>query len=98
MAVVGAYVHVDVQSADAVRRELSAIEGVSTFKLDEPGKVGLVIEAADLDEAHAILKNDVQGCEGVLGAWPVYAHFEPDEAEPDEAEASKAVCPVIPDA
>jgi len=84
MAVIGAFVRIDVESAVAVRRKLSEMDGVSPFDLDEPDKIGLVIEAVDLDEAHAKLGGDIKGLEGVFGAWPVYVNFEPDEAGMDE--------------
>jgi nitrate reductase NapAB chaperone NapD len=67
-----------VERADetSVKERLEALRGVSTFPLDVPGKVGLLIEAGSLDEAHAVLSRDIQTVEGVLGVWPVYAHSE----------------------
>lgn len=85
MAVVGAYIRVEIESAEAVREQLAGMDGISTFNLGDAGKVGLVIEAPDLDKAHAKLSKEVQGLEGVLGAWPIYANFETDEEEPDGA-------------
>ena len=84
MAVVGAFLRVDAESQDTIRQRLSELDGVSLLDVGEPGKVGLVIEAANMDEAHARLRDDIQGLDGVLGAWPVYANFEPEEDEDEE--------------
>jgi len=81
MAVVGAFARIDVSDPQAVHRRLAAVDGVSLFDLDPPGKVGLVIEADDLDDAHEKLRTDIERVDGVLGVWPVYAHLEPDEAQ-----------------
>jgi nitrate reductase NapAB chaperone NapD len=80
MAVVGAYARIDLADEVAIRSRLGGVTGVSTFSLDDPGKVGLVIEADDLDSAHDMLLNEIEKLEGVLGVWPVYAHAEPDES------------------
>jgi nitrate reductase NapAB chaperone NapD len=61
-----------------VRKRLTAVSGVTLFDLGEVGKIGLVIEAGDLDEAHRKLRVEIREIEGVLGVWPVYAHMEPE--------------------
>ncbi len=79
MAIVGAYARVDQRDLDGVRSRLEAIDGVELFDLEDPGKVGLLIETTDLDKAHAMVCQ-VIGCqEGVLGVWPVFADAVPDD-------------------
>ena len=80
MAIVGAFARVEIEQFRQTERGLNEIEGVSTFGLEEPGKVGLLVETRDLDEAHGIIKNTIPAVPGVLGVWPVYANIE-DEAE-----------------
>lgn len=81
MAVVGAYARIDRSEEALVPARLEALEGVSTFNLDEPGKLGVLIEAESLDAAHALLLQSIEKLEGVLGVFPVYAHAEPEEDE-----------------
>jgi nitrate reductase NapAB chaperone NapD len=76
MAVVGAFARVDLSNAEAVRARLVAIPGVTPFDLGEVGKVGLVIEADNLEAANEMLRVEVKEIDGVLGVWPVYAHME----------------------
>jgi len=81
MAVVGAYARIDASELSVVSERLEALEGVSTFALEEPGKVGVLIEAGSLDEAHARLVNEIEKLEGVQGVFPIYAHAEPEQEE-----------------
>lgn len=81
MAIVGAFARVEVSGRDATCGLLDAIEGVSTFELEEVEKVGLLIEAADLDAVHGLITRDVRRTRGVLGAWPVYANTEDELAD-----------------
>ncbi len=81
MAVVGAYARIDLSEEALVPGRLEALEGVSTFKLDEPGKIGLLIEAESLDEARSRLEDEIEKLDGVLGVFPVYAHAEPEQEE-----------------
>ena len=51
--------------------------------LPEPEKIGLLIETGTLNEAHAILTQQIAKTSGVLGAWPVSAHFEDEQVSAD---------------
>jgi len=82
LVTIGAYARVDEEEAVAVRRRLNALAGVETFELDEPGKVGLLIEALDLERANSMIKGDIRETAGVLGVWPVYADFDDQTASP----------------
>lgn len=82
IATVGAFARIDAAAAAAVRERLGRLDGVETFELDEPGKLGLIIEAPDLDEAHRRITREIQPAEGVLAVWPVFADF--DEISPDQ--------------
>ncbi len=89
MVVVGAYARVETAAAVEVRARLAAVGGVSTFDLDEPGKVGLLIEAASVAAAHARLCGELAEVPGVLGVWPVFvgAETEADAETPAAEEA-----------
>lgn len=69
--VVGAFARIDVARQVAVRADLERIDGVSTFDLERPEMLGLLIEASDVDAAHATLVERVRRSPGVLGVWPV---------------------------
>jgi len=76
MVIVGALVRIETGSGDGVRHRLAAIPGVTPFSVDDPTRIGLVIEAESLDHAYRLLHDEIPEVEGVLGAWPVYVHFE----------------------
>ena len=82
-ATVGAFARIEVESAGAVRQRLRQLDGVEPFDLDEPGKVGLIIEAACLDDAHEKLTGEIKHTQGVLGVWPIYANFDGDDEPSD---------------
>ena len=87
-AVVGAFARIDAGNADLIRSRLARLPGVEPFDLDRPGALGLLIEAPDLDGAHALLTGDIRAVDGVLAAWPIYAHFDggaPPPVPPDDA-------------
>jgi len=86
MPVVGAFARVETDPPDAVRQRLADLEGVETFGLGDPGKIGLIIEGDDLDAVHAILTQRVRSVDGVLGAWPVSVHLD-DELQDDGSDA-----------
>ena len=77
VATVGAYARVDMSCIPQVRAKLATLEGITLFDLDDPAKVGLIIEAANLDMAHDMIQHQIRQAEGILGVWPVYANFEP---------------------
>jgi nitrate reductase NapAB chaperone NapD len=83
--VLGAYARIDPGSRESVRDRLHDLKGVTLFDLDDPGKVGLVIEADDLEKAHQLLTHTVGRTPDVLGVWPV--SLELDNASPDQAPA-----------
>ena len=76
MTTVGAYARIDLGCAAAIREELAQLDGVELFELDEPGKLGLIVEADDLDAAHTMLTCDVTQTPGVMGVWPIYVNVD----------------------
>jgi hypothetical protein len=72
MVVVGAFARIEPGTQAKVIERLEKIDGVSTFDLDDPGKVGLLIEAENADIAHARLTKEIRSIEDVWGTWPVY--------------------------
>jgi len=79
MTIVGILVRLEEEHRAEVAERLSAIEGVSTFEVEQPGSLGALLEAPDLDRAHAILREQIEPTEGVLAAWPVHSDFSDDE-------------------
>ena len=79
MAIVGAFARVETEQVTACRGELDLLDGVSTFDLDDPDKLGVLIEAESLNEAHALITESVRTTVGVLGVWPVYVNTEDEE-------------------
>lgn len=78
MAIVGAFAHIEPEANDTLESDLAALDGVSAFALDDPGKIGLLIEAESLDAAHRTVQRTIRNVEGVLGVFPVYANAETD--------------------
>ena len=79
MATVGAYVRINTDDRSAIRDQLSRIDGVEPFDLDQPGTLGLIVEAKNIDTAHAMLTGQVRAVHGVHGAWPLYVNIEDEE-------------------
>jgi len=85
MATVGVYARIDTSQAPTIREDLNQLPGVSTFELDDPQKLGLIIEAPSVRAAHDVLTEDVAALRGVLAAWPVYMNVEDELPEQEEA-------------
>ena len=82
MAIVGAFARVDLEQNSSCQDLLCEISGVSTFDINDPDKIGILIEADSLDQAHATVTKTIRSTPGVLGVWPVYVNTE-DEQEQD---------------
>ncbi len=80
MAIVGAFARVDSSLTDICKGELNELSGVSTFELGDPDKVGILVEAETLNEAHQAITTTIRSATGVMGVWPVYINTE-DEQE-----------------
>lgn len=76
MIVVGAYARVDPAEPERVRRRLDALAGVETFGLDDPCRIGILIEARTLDAAHELIEQVIPAVQGVLGIWPIFVGDE----------------------
>jgi len=83
--VLGAYARIDPGSATGLRDRLGDLAGMTVFDLDDPGKLGLVLEADNAEDAHQLLTQTVAHLPGVLGVWPV--SLELDGAPPQQAPA-----------
>lgn len=80
MTIIGAYARVCDDHLEAARRGLAAVVGVTVFDLERPGAIGLLVEAASVDLAHAVLTQDLPAVEGVLGILPVYVNDDAEDA------------------
>ncbi|NQT15345.1 MAG: hypothetical protein HQ582_21495 [Planctomycetes bacterium] len=78
MAVLGVLARLHVPQRRRIVDALESLHGVSTFSVEEEERIGILIEASSLDGAHATLIAEVEKVHGILGAWPVFAHAEPD--------------------
>ncbi|MFO1077629.1 MAG: chaperone NapD [Planctomycetota bacterium] len=74
--VVGVLARVADEARAAVAARCEALPGVSTFAVDAPGQIGLLIEARDLEEAHDCLRERIDVVPGVLGTWPVTVEWD----------------------
>lgn len=83
MAIVGAFARVETDSMGVCREELDQLRGVSTFDLDDPDKVGILIEADSLNEAHCTITTTIRSTPGVMGVWPVYVNTEDEQEQLD---------------
>jgi len=76
MTIIGALVRVDTEQRAVVWQALAQLPGVSPFALDDAAQLGLIIEAANLDDGYRLLQDTVPRTPGVLTVSPAYAHFE----------------------
>jgi len=74
--VVGVLVRLDGRRYQSAVQSLKQIPGVSTFRVQESGSIGLLLETNSIEAAHTLLRNEVQAVPGVLAAWPVFLHAE----------------------
>jgi nitrate reductase NapAB chaperone NapD len=88
MPVVGAFARVECGAMDEVRGALKDIEGVSTFALEAPGVVGVLVECDSLEGAHYVIDRAVPSVPGVMGAWPVYVGLDDATGASDESTAT----------
>ena len=90
MVLVGAFARIEPGTAKAVVCRLEGMAGVETFDLDAPHKIGILIEADNADQAHAMLTRNIRGIEGIWGVWPVYMHDEQEQEEEKRPGSEKA--------
>ncbi len=79
MAIVGAFARVDLDHATACRDALDELGGVSTFGIDDSDKLGILVEAKSLNDAHHTITKTIRSTPGVLGVWPVYVNTEDEQ-------------------
>ena len=84
--IIGAFARVEPGTFSGIKECLEGMEGISTFDLDKEDKVGILIEAANLDQAHQRLTGEIRAVKGILAVWPVYIHDENglDDQQPDQ--------------
>lgn len=83
MTIIGALARIRPGTTPETRQRLDALPGVETFELTDPLRIGLVIEAIDVDAAHAVLERQARSTVGVMGVWPIYVHTESGDLEVD---------------
>ena len=80
-----------------LRGELDSLDGIETFDVDPEGRFGAVIEAENLDLAHAMLRRWIEPTPGVTAAWPVSVQYCGGDTEadpnldPDTIEATECI-------
>jgi nitrate reductase NapAB chaperone NapD len=88
MPIVGVLARIEIADRERIWQEIDADPALTPFPVeDEEERIGVLIEAEDLEEAHQILKKKVNRVAGILGTWPVYTDLQqlPPE-EPHETE------------
>ncbi|MAG94794.1 MAG: hypothetical protein CMJ48_13785 [Planctomycetaceae bacterium] len=90
MAVVGVLVRIDTSRQDEIEIALAQFDGATLFPVDEPGQIGLLLEADTTEEAFQTLQCGICCVPGVLGTWPVFSHLEPGaDPQPHFGQASR---------
>lgn len=89
MAIIGAFARIEPGFKQSACRALDAIPSVSTFELESTERVGVLIEAADIDAAHHTLAFIVPETPGIVGATAVFVSTE-DELEDADVERTGA--------
>jgi len=79
MTLVSVLARVDTSRREEVWQELERQPGLTPFRIEDDLRMGILIEAASIDEAHTLLQDRVDRVDGVLGTWPVY--MAPDSPE-----------------
>ncbi len=76
MVTVGVFVRAWSEQLNEVAGRLDALDGVSTFDLEDPGGIGVLLQGFEPDEAYEKLTGEVMAVEGVLAAWPVHTELD----------------------
>ena len=76
IAVLGVLARVSTEIRDKVAHQLSSYSGVSVFDVSDHQRMGILIEKDTMRAAEDCLRTEVGSTEGILGTWPVFAHFE----------------------
>lgn len=79
MAIVGAFARIDSDLASSCESALQELGGVSTFDVEDPDKLGVLVEAESLNDAHSTITTTIRNTPGVLGVWPVYVNIEDEQ-------------------
>jgi len=79
MAIVGAFARIESDLASSCQSALEELSGVSTFDIEDQDKLGVLVEAESLNEAHSTITTSVRNTPGVLGVWPVYVNIEDEK-------------------
>jgi len=85
MATLGILARVNVPDREAVLGAIDRLDGVSSFSVEEEERVGILIEATTTERAHAVLTEQVDLLPGILATWPVFSHFDSEEAASSES-------------
>lgn len=78
MALLGVLARVHASDRALVIDHLNALDGVTTFSVEDEHKIGLLVERDTMREAHQALTERIRSIPGVLGTWPVFSHFASD--------------------
>jgi hypothetical protein len=84
MVLIGVLARITSDQRSVVWADLEARPGVQPFEVDDPDRLGLLLEASSLAAAHDRLTDEINKVEGVLGTWPVYTDLS---AETDAEQA-----------
>lgn len=76
MVISGLYIQVKEDMMEEVAKQLAALPGVEVHGCFPPGKIIIVLESKNEDDAHEMVSQTIVNIPGVLGAYLAYCNFE----------------------
>ncbi|AVX19801.1 MULTISPECIES: chaperone NapD [Carboxydocella] len=76
MVISGLYIQVKEEMMEEVAKQLAALPGVEVHGCFPPGKIIIVLESKNEDDAHEMVSQTIVNIPGVLGAYLAYCNFE----------------------
>lgn len=76
MVVVGVLARVASERRAAFAGACAELPGVTVFAVAGADRLGLLVEAPDLETAHALLRTRIDSMPGLLGTWPVAVEMD----------------------
>ena len=83
MSLIGILARIDVDRRAQLSEDLSRLQGVSLFCVDDETRIGILLQRDSIAQGHAALKEEVETIPGILGAWPVFSYFGDEDGSDD---------------
>ena len=79
--VLGVLLRVDPVRLNAIAARLERMPAVTPFSVGEAERIGVLVEAESIGEAHKRLQSEIETIPDVWGAWPVFCHCDQQQQE-----------------